>query len=99
MRYRQGLAPTEDMEAEWNKKQWRKAMLQKAKDNSNRKGFFRQVTPKNGTQIQASRWSYKRRDLEDPSSSLLGWNLSAVSSPPLKAASLQFKCNKQRSMN
>jgi len=96
-RYMQGLSPTEEMEQEWKKMEWRLDMKGKRKDSSTKKGFLRQFTPKNGTQIQAMKWAPKHRELENPDVSVLGWNFNAVNTPPLRLSSLRFKCCKNKS--
>ncbi|CAL8144165.1 unnamed protein product [Orchesella dallaii] len=80
-RWVNGHPPTDEMEAEWKRTQWRNDLLGRAKANTNKKGFLRQVKPRNGTQIQANKWTCNKRKLEHPESSVLGWRFSAVSDP------------------
>lgn len=100
-RWNEGRPPTDEMEQEWSRLTWRKLMIKRANENSKKPGFFRQVKPWNGTQIQANKWSINdlnRRKLEDPSSSVLGWRFSCISEPAKSTfsstcrQSLQFAC-------
>lgn len=102
-RWKEGLPPTEEMEQEWKRLEWRKMMFKRANENYKKPGFFRQAKPWNGTQIQANKWSMreKRRELEDPALSVLGWRFSAVSDPlssRVNAHPSNFACRYERSV-
>lgn len=78
--FARGLPPTKEMEDEWNHLQWRKEMLRRA--NQRPPGFLRQIQHKQGYQINAEKirkGCCKRRQLEKPEDSVLGWSFSAES--------------------
>jgi hypothetical protein len=75
-----GLPPTKEIEEEWNHLQWRNEMMRRAYQK--RSGFYREIQHKQGYQVNSEKiraGCCKKKMLEDPKDSILGWRFSAES--------------------